>query len=305
MTKIPFVTEFEFDYERCQQVAPGIRRIVARNPGPFTFTGTGVYIIGTGEVALIDPGPDLAEHRDAIKTALAVDNERISHVFITHHHLDHTPLAHPLARHYGCKVYGFGAQKFGPVEDEARLEAGDDPGFQPDVIIQDQQMFEGPDWRIQALHTPGHTSNHVCYAYLDQNALFCGDHVMGWSTSVVCRPDGDMGDYLTQLRRIRDRDFDTLYPTHGACIDNPRVFVQAYIDHRVERETQIVEQLAHGPQTIMTIVKTLYTHIDKRLYPAAAHSVLSHLVHLVETGRASCDSEPELRSVFSAVVEQV
>jgi glyoxylase-like metal-dependent hydrolase (beta-lactamase superfamily II) len=305
MTKIPFVTEFEFEYERCEQVAPGIRRIIARNPGPFTFTGTGVYIIGTGDVALIDPGPALPEHRAAIEAALAANNERISHIFVTHHHLDHTPLAHPLAQHYGCKVYGFGAQKFAPVEDDARLEAGDDLGFQPDVIIEDEQIFDGGNWRIQALHTPGHTSNHVCYAFLDQNALFCGDHVMGWSTSVVSRPDGDMGDYLAQLRRIRDLNFKTLYPTHGTAIEDPHEFVTAYIDHRVDRENQIIQQLSHGPQSIMDIVKTLYTHIDKRLYPAAAHSVLSHLVHLVETGRASCDGVPGLRSVFSAVVEEV
>tara|TARA_R110002096_G_scaffold17921_13_gene61733 strand:- start:3899 stop:4807 length:909 start_codon:yes stop_codon:yes gene_type:complete len=296
MTSIPFLKDFEVEYGRCEQISPTIRRVIAPNPGPFTYTGTGVYIIGHDQVAVIDPGPFDPVHAAALDEALA--GERVTHVFVTHHHLDHSPLAHPLAAKHGAQVYGFGAQNTSPAGGEVRLEAGDDVGFQPDVEIADGQVFSGPDWTIEALHTPGHTSNHVCYALQEENVLFSGDHVMAWSTSVISPPDGHMGDYLRELARVRDRDFTRLWPTHGPAVENPSEFVQAYIDHRLKRERQILDQLASGPQCVPELVAVIYAEIDRRLHPAAAHSVLAHMIHLVETGHIECEGEPSLTSIF-------
>ena len=297
MTSIPFVREFEFEYGRCDRLSDRIRRVVAPNPGPFTYTGTGVYIVGNGEVAVIDPGPVLPDHIAALDAAL--DGERISHVFVTHHHLDHSPLAHPLASRHGAKVYGFGPQSMPPAGGEVRLEAGDDTGFKPDIQITDGEVFRGGDWTVEALHTPGHTSNHVCYALHEENTLFCGDHVMAWSTSVISPPDGHMGSYIAQLERVRDRDFDRLWPTHGPAVNAPRAFIQAYIDHRLHRESQIVEQIGLGRDTVRDMVAAMYADVDKRLHPAAAHSVLAHIIHLVETGAIVCDGQPDLDARYA------
>ncbi|BDX00014.1 MBL fold metallo-hydrolase [Maricaulis maris] len=288
MTSIPFVREFDFEYGRCDTLSPLIRRVIAPNPGPFTFTGTGVYIIGHGSVAVIDPGPVDPAHIAAIDTAL--EGETVSHVFVTHHHLDHSPLAHPLAEKHGARVYGFGPPQIAPAGGEVRLEAGDDVGFQPDVQIEDEEIFPGAGWTLQALHTPGHTSNHVCYALIEENTLFSGDHVMGWSTSVISPPDGHMGDYLFQLARMRDRDFTRLWPTHGPAVESPSPFIQAYIDHRLAREDQILACLADGHETIRDMVAVMYADVDKRLHPAAAHSALAHVIHLIELGKVASDT---------------
>ncbi|WP_339334747.1 MBL fold metallo-hydrolase [uncultured Maricaulis sp.] len=288
MTSIPFVREFDFEYGRCDTLSPLIRRVIAPNPGPFTFTGTGVYIIGHGSVAVIDPGPVDPAHIAAIDAAL--EGETVSHVFVTHHHLDHSPLAHPLAEKHGARVYGFGPQQIAPAGGEVRLEAGDDVGFQPDVQIEDEEIFHGAGWTLQALHTPGHTSNHVCYALIEENTLFSGDHVMGWSTSVISPPDGHMGDYLFQLARMRDRDFTRLWPTHGPAVESPSAFIQAYIDHRLAREDQILACLADGHETIRDMVAVMYADVDKRLHPAAAHSALAHVIHLVELGKVASNT---------------
>ena len=296
MTQIPFQQKLDVEYGVCETLSPMIRRVTAPNPGPFTYTGTGVYIIGHGEVAVIDPGPFDPVHEAALDAALA--GERVSHVLVTHHHLDHSPLAHPLAAKHGAKVYGFGAQNTLPAGGEVRLEAGDDVGFAPDIEISDGQEFNGPGWTVEALHTPGHTSNHVCYALKEENVLFSGDHVMAWSTSVISPPDGHMGDYLRELARVRDRGFTRLWPTHGPAVESPDTFVQAYIDHRLKREQQILDTLASGPQSVPQIVAIIYTHVDKRLHPAAAHSILAHMIHLIETGHIECEGEPSLTSLF-------
>lgn len=296
MTAIPFKRDFDFEYGRCDRLSERIRRVVAPNPGPFTYTGTGVYIVGHGEVAVIDPGPVQPDHVAALDAAL--DGERVTHVFVTHHHLDHSPLAHPLAEKHGAKVYGYGPPDTAPAGGEVRLEAGDDAGFRPDIQVRDGEIFEGAGWTIEALHTPGHTSNHVCYALIEENTLFAGDHVMAWSTSVISPPDGHMGDYLRELARIRDRDFDILWPTHGPAVTEPRAFIQAYIDHRMAREAQILEQIRAGRTRVRDMVAAMYADVDKRLHPAAAHSVLAHLIHMVETGRVTCDGAPDLETEY-------
>ena len=291
---IPFVRDYSFAYGEAESLSARVRRVVADNPGPFTYTGTGVFIVGANaDVCVIDPGPTTPAHVAAVHAAL--EGRRVTHVLVTHHHIDHSPLAAPLAAAHGCKVYGFGVQPVRPQGGEVRLEAGDDLSFQPDVEIRDGDSFNGSDWTLTAIHTPGHTSNHLCYALAEENTLFSGDHIMGWSTSVVSPPDGDMGDYLASLRRVRDMDFDIIRPTHGPAITEVRPFVQAYIDHRMAREAQIAGALQGGLTTIRDIVAKLYADVDKRLHPAAAHSVLSHLIHMRKTGRVTADGPDGLR----------
>jgi len=296
MTAIPFVRDFEFEYGRCDQVSQTIRRVVAPNPGNFTYTGTGVYIIGSGEVAVLDPGPAMPQHEAALDKAL--EGETVTHVFVTHHHLDHSPLAHTLAKKHGCKVYAKSPRLAEPEGGEVRMEAGDDLGFKPDCELEDGQVFTGPNWTLTALHTPGHTSNHMCYALDEEQALFSGDHVMGWSTSVVSPPDGSMGDYIAQLKRIRAMNFKTLWPTHGPAITDPDPFLDAYIAHRLNREAQVLAQLEAGQTTIRDMVAVMYADVDKRLHPAAAHSVMAHMIHLVEQGKARCDGQPGLNTEY-------
>jgi glyoxylase-like metal-dependent hydrolase (beta-lactamase superfamily II) len=282
---IPYVRDFDLAYGRCDRVSPLIRRVTADNPGPFTFRGTGTYIVGAGEVAVIDPGPDLPAHLEAILAAVA--GERVSHILITHHHSDHSPLARPLAERTGAPVYGCAVKSL-PVQGEVRLEAGYDR-FVPDISICDGAVIDGNGWTLEAIPTPGHTSNHLCYALKAENALFSGDHIMGWSTTVITPPDGDMGDYLRSLELIRARGFSTIWPTHGPPITDVPPFLDAYIAHRKAREAQILERLSAGETSIKAMVPTLYAAVDPRLWPAAAHSVLAHMVELVKSGRVVAD----------------
>jgi glyoxylase-like metal-dependent hydrolase (beta-lactamase superfamily II) len=291
---IPFVRELKFEYGVADQVSPLIRRVVANNPGPFTYLGTGTYIVGRGEVAVIDPGPDLPDHLAAILAA--IEGERVSHILVTHHHADHSPLARPLAAATGAPIYGCAVAR-APVEAEIRLEAGYDD-FTPDVSVCGGAMLTGPGWALEAIPTPGHTSNHICYALGEENALFSGDHIMGWSTTVITPPDGDMGDYLASLELIRARGFATLWPTHGPPVREVRPFIDAYIAHRREREAQILARLGAGETSIKAMVPTLYAAVDERLWPAAAHSVLAHMIELVRTGRARTDGEPAMASEY-------
>lgn len=292
---IPFVRDLEFEYGRCDQASPLIRRVIARNPGPFTFTGTGVYIVGQGEVAVIDPGPDLPEHFEALKAALA--GERVTHVLVTHHHLDHSPLAHPLAEAFGAKVYGLPAPA-PQTSDAPALDEGGDDRFRPDVVLADGDVLSGPGWTLEAITTPGHTSNHVCFALKEENALFAGDHIMGWSTTVITPPDGDMGDYFASLAKVKARNFDVLWPTHGAPVREVGPFIDAYVAHRRAREAQIVGALEAGFTTIKAMVPSLYAAVDPRLHPAAAHSVFAHMVQLVREGRVTTPGEPGLDAEY-------
>ena len=294
--QIPFVRDMTFEYGVAQQVSPLIRRIVAENPGPFTFRGTGVYIVGAGEVAVIDPGPDMPEHIERLKQALA--GETVTHIFVTHGHMDHSPAARPLAAATGATIYAC-AEPVIPTDSEVRMEAGDDLSFKPDVAVHDGDIFRGKGWTIEAVATPGHTSHHMAYALHEENALFPGDHIMGWSTTVISPPDGDMTDYLDSLVKVRDRDFATLWPTHGPPVaGDVRGFVQAYIDHRLAREEQILDRLARGDRTIREMVPVMYADVDKKLHPAACHSVLAHMIHLVKTGRVECAGAPGIDSVY-------
>lgn len=295
MAGIPFVRELKFVYGEADQVSPLIRRVIAENPGPFTYLGTGVYIVGRGDVAVIDPGPILNKHFEALKKALA--GERVTHVFTTHTHLDHSPLAHPLAEWTGCKVYGR-PDPAGTLPG-ASLEEDGEEGFTPDVLVNDGDLFSGPGWTLEAITTPGHMSNHVCYALRQENALFCGDHIMGWSTTVISPPDGNMGDYYRSLDKIRARGFDTLWPTHGPPVREVTPFIDAYVAHRRAREEAIVARLRAGDRLIPEMVKVIYKDVDVRLHAPAAHSVLAHMIHLVEAGRAAAGGPLTLATEYS------
>lgn len=297
---IPFVREIEFEYGRVDQVSPLIRRVIANNPGPFTYTGTGVFIVGQGEVAVIDPGPELAEHFEALKAALA--GEKITHILVTHGHSDHSPLAGPLAEWAGCKTY---ARDAGIHTAKDELGSADDLRFMPDVKLKDGDTVSGPGWTLEAIFTPGHTANHTCFALHEENACFTGDHIMGWSTTVVSPPDGDMGDYMESLEKIRVRGFETLWPTHGEAVrgkDFVNTFITEYAAHRRAREAAIIEQMRRGRTNIPDMVSEMYADVDKRLHPAAAMSVLGHMIDLVRRGVARTpDSAPTTRSVFELV----
>lgn len=294
---IPYVRDIKFEYGACDQVSPLIRRVVANNPGPFTYLGTGTYIVGKGEVAVIDPGPDDPAHLAAILAAVA--GERVTHILITHHHSDHSPLAGPLkaatgATIYGCAVAGHEADDSG----EVKMEAGHDLDFKPDVSLCGGGEVSGPGWTMEAIPTPGHTSNHLCYALKEENALFSGDHIMGWSTTVITPPDGDMTDYLASLQRIRGREFTTLWPTHGPPILKVTPFIDAYAEHRQERIDQILTALAAGPGRIRDLVPRLYADVDQRLWPAAARSMLAGIIHLARQGKVLTDGEPGPESAY-------
>ena len=289
---IPYVREIKFEYGVCDQVSPLIRRVVANNPGPFTYLGTGTYIIGKGEVAVVDPGPDLPAHLDAILAATA--GETITHILITHHHSDHSPLAGPLKEKTGATIYGC-AVEIPKSRDSVITEAGADFGFAPDVsLCGGGQILSGPGWTIEAIATPGHTSNHICFALKEENALLSGDHIMGWSTTVVSPPDGDMTDYMNSLDVIKAREFTTLWPTHGPPVTEVTPFIEAYIAHRKDREAQVLGALKGGQTRIKEMVPVLYAAVDSRLHPAAARSVLGHMIDLVNRGVVIADGPADL-----------
>lgn len=299
---IPFVRDFDFAYGRRDQASPLIQRAVADNPGPFTGVGTGTYIVGGSEpgasVAMIDPGPADDAHLAALLRA--IEGRTVTHILVTHTHRDHAPLARPLAAATGAPILAAG-----PPARTQHVSGGpdgdDDSEFRPDVVLKDGEVIVGDGWTIEAIFTPGHASNHVAFALREENALFSGDHVMGWSTTVVAPPDGSMRDYTTSLDKVIARDFDTLWPTHGPPIRDVKPFLEAYRAHRLEREAQIVARLRAGDRTIEQMVEALYAAVDRALWPAASLSVLAHLIKLVEEGVATAWPCPTLSAEFQLV----
>ncbi|HWB47814.1 MAG TPA: MBL fold metallo-hydrolase [Stellaceae bacterium] len=276
--EIPYRRDFAFEYGRLEEVAPGIRRIVARNPGPFTFRGTGTYVIGEGQVAVIDPGPDLPEHIETLLMDLA--GEEVTHILVTHTHRDHSPAAAAVKAATGAPTYGFGPHA-GGRRGEAAVEEDGDWDFTPDIVVQDGDEIVGADWRFQAVHTPGHTSNHLCFALPEHGILFSGDHVMGWSTSVIAPPDGDMAAYMASLDKLLRRDDAVYWPTHGPAITDPKGHVRAFIAHRREREAGILACLEAGVGQVDAMVERLYVGLNPNLRRAAGRSVLAHLIDLI------------------------
>ena len=280
-----YYRDMTVDYGVGQPVSPLVRRVIARNPSPFTFHGTGTYIVGRGRVAVIDPGPLDAEHLRALEQALA--GETVSHILITHTHRDHSPAAAPLKAATGAPTFAFGPH--GTPPGAPGVEEGGDHLFQPDERLIDGAVVEGDGWTLEAVHTPGHTSNHLCFGLREEKALFSGDHVMGWSTTVVSPPDGDMTDYMASLRRLLDRDDAVLIPTHGPPVADPRGHVGALLAHRIEREEQILAGLAAGFDRIAALVAHIYADVPVHLHKAAGRSVHAHLVKLAAEGRVAAE----------------
>jgi len=269
------------------RLSPLVSRLLAPNPGPFTFKGTGVYILGAGaHVAVIDPGPAVPAHVEALERALGP--RRISHILVTHTHRDHSPAAASLKAWSGAKTYGVPlASRRDPADaQEGMVDEAHDHDFVPDVLVHDGMQIEGDGFALECLATPGHTANHICYALKEECALFSGDHVMGWSTSVIAPPDGDMGAYLASLKKLKARDDRIIYPTHGSPIPNPQDWIGHLIAHRQMREEQIRTALARHAQSVTELVGALYPQIEPALRPAAAQQILAHLHHLQSRGEA-------------------
>jgi glyoxylase-like metal-dependent hydrolase (beta-lactamase superfamily II) len=285
---IPFIRSFESPYESDVAVTPLIHRLLANNPGPFTFKGTGVYIVGGKDVAVIDPGPDDPAHVEALKRAL--EGRNVTHILVTHTHNDHSPAARALKEWSGAKTYAYGPHGSGKAEEGVTVEEGGDRDFMPDVRVKDGDVIAGNGFTFECVYTPGHTSNHMCFALKEEEALFTGDHVMGWSTTVVTPPDGDMAQYMASVRKLIARDDRILYPTHGAPIADPKPFLRAYLEHRLDREAQILACIRDGLATIPDMVARMYVDVDKRLHPAASRSVLAHLIQLEQEGRVMNDN---------------
>jgi len=277
---------------RTEQLEPLVRRLLAPNPGPYTYTGTETYLVGAGEaIAVIDPGPADPEHIDALLAAIGT--AKLVAICCTHTHRDHSPAAGPLAAVTGAPVIGCAPlvlDTSGP-----RSDAPFDPSYAPDQVLRDGESLTGPDWTLTAMATPGHTSNHLCYALEETGALFTGDHVMGWSTSVVAPPDGDMAAYMQSLDKLQGRNDRVYYPAHGPQVDNPQQLARGMIGHRRQRERQILRLLEQAPAPVAALVPQMYKGVDERLWPAAGLSVLAHLIDLEQ--RAMVEREGELWTI--------
>lgn len=268
---------------RVVELEPLVRRVLAGNPSPFTYTGTETYIVGRGEVAVIDPGPDDPAHIAALVEA--VKGERVAAILCTHTHRDHSPAAPALKAATGAPIVGCAPlvlEDAGP-----RADASFDESYAPDRVLADGEQVTGSAWTLEAVATPGHTSNHLCFALNESGALFTGDHVMGWSTTVVSPPDGDMAAYMASLDRLMARNDRVYYPAHGDPVDNPQRFVRGLAGHRKQREGQILRLLGEGVAAIPDMVERMYVGLDPRLHGAAGRSVLAHLIDLRDRGLAA------------------
>lgn len=300
MSEITFDRRFEPRHGEAVAVAPLVRRVTAPNAGPFTFHGTNTFIVGEGRVAVIDPGPEDERHLAALLEALA--SETVTHIVVSHTHRDHSPLARALAARTGAPIVGAGPHRPArplATSEADRLDSTGDTDHMPHRELADGEVIEGDGWTLQAVATPGHTANHLAFAFPEQRLLFSGDHVMAWSTTIVAPPDGSMSDYMASLERLSARD-DALYlPAHGGPVRDPRAFVRALKQHRLMREKAILGRLAAGDERIDEIVPRLYADTDPRLHRAAALSVLAHLEDLVARGRVlSLEERPTLQGRF-------
>ena len=302
LTTIPYVTDTSAPYGELQLISPLLRRVLCNNPSPYTYTGTATHIVGNGTCAIIDPGPNDKKHLDAIVNALRGD--KVSHILVTHTHRDHCEGARALSVLTGAPIYAIGPHPTyddPEFEGDTAVEEGADTTFTPDNTIIDKQVFEGPDWTIYTLHTPGHTANHACFVLMEENACFTGDHIMGWSTSIISPPDGNVADYMTNLRRIRAMDFSILRPTHGPAIEAPSRFIDAIAKHRMAREQKILKAIIDGKSDLMEIVKVVYTDVPDAFHLAAARSTLAHIIHLKDKGLIKTKGKTLFSSKFTPV----
>jgi glyoxylase-like metal-dependent hydrolase (beta-lactamase superfamily II) len=262
------------------QLEPLVARVLAPNPSPYTFSGTQTHLVGTSDLAVIDPGPADAAHLDAL--VRAIDGRRVSAIVITHHHRDHSPAAIALQAATGAPIVG--AAAFALADAGPRADAAFDPTYVPDRVLGEGDVVSGKGWTLEALATPGHTSNHLAFALRETRALFSGDHVMGWSTTVVSPPDGDMAAYMASLAKLMARDDRVYYPGHGEAVENPQRLVRGLLGHRKQREGQILRLLRDTAHDIPAMIARMYVGLDQRLVPAAERSVLAHLYDLRNRG---------------------
>lgn len=296
---IPFNKTLDLVPDTVDEVVPGIRRIMCNNPGPFTFKGTVSYIIGRGKVAIVDPGPDDPAHIGALLDA--VRNETVTHIFVTHTHRDHSPAVPAIKHATGATVYAEGVHRAARplhIGELNPLDSSGDRDFVPDVYLKDGEVVEGDGWAVEAVTTPGHTANHMAFALKGENALFAGDHVMAWATSIVAPPDGAMSDYMASLRKLAARPEQLYFPGHGPAVPEATRFVNYLILHRRAREDSILYRLGKGETDIPTIVRAIYIGLDPRLTGAAGLSVLAHMEDLVARGVVETDGVPAIDGIF-------
>ncbi|MBX9829002.1 MAG: MBL fold metallo-hydrolase [Xanthobacteraceae bacterium] len=292
---IPYDKNFELTPGKVDEPMLGVRRILCNNPSPFTFRGTVSYIVGRGKVAIIDPGPDDPAHNAALLEA--VRGETVTHIFVTHTHRDHSPGVPSIKKATGATVLAEGPHRPARplhVGDGPRLESSNDTDFAPDRALADGEVVQGSGWTVEAITTPGHTANHMAYAFREAGIVFSGDHVMAWSTPVVSPPDGSMGDYMASLQKLAKRSEQVYFPGHGDAVRNAPRFVAAYILHRKAREASILNRLAKGETDIPDLVGSIYANLDPRLVKAAGMSVLAHLEDLVARGEAATNGPPSI-----------
>jgi glyoxylase-like metal-dependent hydrolase (beta-lactamase superfamily II) len=292
---IPYDKNLELVPGKVDEPMPGVRRVLCNNPGPFTFKGTVSYIVGRGKVAIIDPGPEDSAHSAALLDA--VRGETVTHIFVTHTHRDHSPGVPAIKQATGAQVLAEGPHRVSRplhVGDGPRLDASNDIDFKPDRALADGEVVSGDGWTLEAITTPGHTANHMAYAFKEANLVFSGDHVMAWSTPVVSPPDGSMGDYMASLQKLAKRGEPIYFPGHGPAVRSAPRFVAAYILHRKAREASILNRLAKGESDIPSLVGAIYANLDPRLVKAAGMSVLAHLEDLVARGEAATNGPPSI-----------
>src|SRR5579862_2293402 len=300
---IPFDKRLDLAPGQVDEVRPGLRRLLANNPGPFTFKGTVSYVVGRGEVAIIDPGPLDEAHVAALLAA--VRGETVTHIFVTHTHRDHSPAAAPLKAATGAKTYAEGPHRAARelhIGEARPLDSSGDRDFRPDVALADGEIVEGSGWALEAVATPGHTANHMAFALAGSEVLFSGDHVMAWSTPVVAPPDGAMSDYMASLEKLARRPETLYFPGHGGAVRNAPAFVQHYIRHRRAREAAILARLKLGETDIPALVDAVYVGLDPRLTRAAGLSVLAHLEDLTARGIVATPGAPAIGGRYRLLV---
>ena len=298
---LDFDLHFDPAYGEPVPVFAGVARLTANNPGPFTFHGTNSYLIGLHTLAVIDPGPESDEHYDALLRAIA--GRPVSHIFVSHTHRDHSPLAARLKQATGALVCAEGPHRPArPLRaSEISRLAGADTDFSPDMALADNVVISGDGWTLRTVLTPGHAANHAAFALEGTGVLFSGDHVMAWSTTIVAPPDGSMSDYMASLDRLIERDDRLLLPGHGGPVSDPHTFLRGLKDHRKMRERAIVELLRQGDRSIADMVKAIYRDTDPGMHKAAELSVLAHLEDLVARGLVETDDAPSIGGIFRAV----
>ena len=298
-TDLAFDLDFPVGAGECLPVSPLVRRIVADNPGPYTFTGTCSYIVGRGRVAIVDPGPDLPGHVAALLDA--VKGETVTDILVSHTHRDHSPAARALKAATGARIVGCGVHRSARALAEGEtnvLEASADMEHRPDLALAEGDAVEGPGWRLEAVETPGHMANHLCFALPQVRALFSADHVMAWATSFIGPPDGAMSEFMASLDKLRERDEALYWPGHGGPVKEPQRMVRALAHHRRQREASILNRLAAGDRTVQAIVPAIYQGLKPALRGAAGLSVFAHLEDLVARGVVATEGPPTLQAEY-------